>query len=189
MKAKLSVQSEARRNIGAGAGIGVVLGAALADLLVDSSLVGILGMFLGAAIGAAIGSRYSPSIHLMEYPKGVTRRLVISGAFFSVVLLVALRLSRDDLDRSYQIALAIAPLIPGLILVASIGDAISKLDELQRKIQIEAIAIGYGITILVTMTFGLLAQAGLQQLNWLYVTLTMLLAWLVGKLWIGWKYR
>jgi hypothetical protein len=189
MKEKQETRSKSGINIGAGAGVGVVLGAAFADLLSDSSLVGIIGMILGAMIGAAIGSRYFPQIHLMEYPKGVVRRLVISGALFVIVLLTSIYFNTEEIGQSLQIILALAPAIPGLFFIVSIGYAISRLDDLQRKIQVEAIAIGFGITILITMTYGLLAQAGLPQANWLIVTVIMVLSWLAGKLWIMWKYR
>ena len=63
------------------------------------------------------------------------------------------------------------------------------MDDLQRRIQVEAMAIGYGITLLVTMTVGLLAQAGVRQPSWFVVTFVMLIAGLIGKLWLRWKYR
>jgi len=188
MRVKQETHFDSRRNVGVGAAIGVLLGAALADLIIDSSLAGVMGMAVGAALGAALGARYH-QVHWMEYPAEVIRRLIISGAIFFTVLLLAVYLNGDEIEQPLQVLLALAPLIPGLFFVVSVGDAITKLDDLQQKIQVEAIAIGYGITLLITMTVGLLAQAGVRQANWLLVTLVMLFAWLIGKLWLRWKYR
>ena len=60
---------------------------------------------------------------------------------------------------------------------------------MQRRIQAEPLAIGFGTTALVTMTVGLSGLAGTRQPNWMTVPALMSFAWLAGKLWTQWKYR
>ncbi len=183
MKNKLDERSNREKAFGAA--IGLVLGAALGEVILDSSLVAIFGMILGAFLGY----RYMPRIHLMEYPPEVVTRLVVSGVIFLFVFMAAIYLLENETMPTFRMVVAIAPAIPGFIFFLFMADAISRLDELQRRIQIEAIAIGFGISLLVTMVYGLLGLAGLPQASWLYVAVVMVFSWLIGKLWIRWKYR
>ena len=64
-----------------------------------------------------------------------------------------------------------------------------RLDELQRRIQVEAIAIGFAITALITLSYGLLGLVDIPQPNLLYVSFIMVVSWGLGKLWTMWKYR
>lgn len=63
------------------------------------------------------------------------------------------------------------------------------MDELQRRIQLDAIGIGFGASLIVTLTYALLVQAGILQVSWMFVPLLLVLMWGVGKLWTVWKYR
>jgi hypothetical protein len=63
------------------------------------------------------------------------------------------------------------------------------LDELQRRIQTEAFAIGFGLSALTMVIVGLMADAGVPQPNWLMAAAVMSVFLLIGKLWTMWKYR
>lgn len=65
----------------------------------------------------------------------------------------------------------------------------ASLDELQRRIRTEAIAIGFGFTALVVMTYGMLGLVRLAQPNWVFVTLPLVVGWGLGKFWTLWKYK
>jgi hypothetical protein len=174
-----------RENIAIGFIVGMLLGG-LIDLY--SGDFGI-GTILGMILGALIGYRGFKGIHLMEYPPEVIRNLVISGVLFFVVWLSSIYVITHEIGIRFHTILAFATSISGFLFIVSIGNAISKLDELQRRIQIEAIAIGFGITALVTIAFGLLGLTGTPQPNWMYMTVIMAFSWLLGKLWTRWKYR
>jgi uncharacterized protein YebE (UPF0316 family) len=118
----------------------------------------------------------------------VIRNLVISGVLFFVIFLGSIYLINHDIGGSYQTLIALAPTIPLFIFILAIAKAIASLDELQRRIQIEAIAIGFGLTVLVSSTIGLLGLTGFPQPDWIFVSVIMVFSWLVGKLWTRWKY-
>ena len=84
---------------------------------------------------------------------------------------------------------ALLPAIPGAYLAYSIGSAIAHLDELQRRIQLEAIGFGFGASVIAALIYALLVQVGIPQVSWMFVPLVMILLWGVGKLWTMWKYR
>ncbi|MGW8145052.1 MAG: hypothetical protein ACWGN2_11705, partial [Anaerolineales bacterium] len=93
------------------------------------------------------------------------------------------------INQTYQTLVALAPALPAVWLAYTIGSAIAQLDELQRRIQLEAIGIGFGGSVVVTLTYALLVQVGVPQISWMFVPLLMLLFWAIGKLWTMWKYR
>lgn len=164
-----------------GAALGAVVGWAIEDVL--------WGVMIGFLLGGAIGSRGLQGTNLMQYPPHVVRRLILSALLFFAVLPVSWTLLRDEMDKSLSILLALAPSIAGLFFVYSIGLAISSLDELQRRIQVESIAIGFGLTALFALSYGFLGLVDVPQPNLLYVVFFMVLSWAFGKLWTMWKYR
>lgn len=172
-------------NLTGGILIGLVLGFILG--LIDGDLLEGLGfgLIVGLAIGAVLERRH----HLMQYPPGMIRRIIIAGGFFLVTLIASLEL-RDIADsRWLQIALALAPAIGFALVVFAIASALASLDELQRRIQTEAIALGFGFTAVIVTTVGLLEEIGLAQPGWIYVVFPMIIGWGLGKLWTMWKYR
>ena len=74
-----------------------------------------------------------------------------------------------------------------LLLAHAVGLAIASLDELQRRFQTEAIAIGFGLASVVVVSVGFLGAIGLERPNWVIVAMVMILGWAIGKIWTLWK--
>lgn len=182
-------REHARRNAALGFIIGMLLGGLLDLVTGDLGIASVLGMVLGAVLGAVIGYRGFNGIDLMEYPPEVVRNLAISGILFLAVLAGAILLISRGASEPLVTLAAVAPLIPGFYFFLSIGRAIGSLDEFQRRLQLEGLAIGFGLALLAVLTYGLLGLTGLPQPSWLWATLVMIFCWLVGKLWVRWKYR
>ena len=74
-----------------------------------------------------------------------------------------------DAGPAVRIAIAAVPIVPAaLFLVYFIGD-ISRLDELQRRIHLEALGFAFPLTILMLMTLGLVQSAvALSPDDWSY---------------------
>lgn len=173
------------RNWSGGLLLGLVIGVVLG--LIEGDLFSGLGF--GLVIGVALGVAFQRQGNFMQYPAYIVRRLFVSVGLFVVALLVSRRLLAEPLARPLEIAVALAPALAFLILVLSVSTAIASLDELQRRIQTEAIAIGFGFSAVVMMTFGMLGLVGLAQPNWVFATLPLVVGWGLGKIWTLWKYR
>ncbi len=183
---------QARANIGVGASLGAVIGALIAELLSDSSLVVILGAVLGAGLGAAVGSRLrsqAPQFLWIEYPREVGRRLILSVSAFLALFIPSIYSIKAGATLALQILLLSATSISGLVLILIIGTIISQLDDLLRKIQLEAIAIGFGLSAFIVLTLGLLGLAIPIRSNPLLTFIIMLASWLLGRLVVAWRYR
>jgi len=167
---KQRTQGDARRGMMTGMALGMALGAAIGLILGDISSGFIVGMLIGTAVGYW---RYRDTPIGMRYPPHLVRQLIISGVFYVLSLIGALYLLENDLDQSVQIIIMLVPAIPGLWFFISIGRSIASLDELQRRIQLEAVAIGFGISGMVAFTYGLLGMVGVSQAGWIYVPVVM----------------
>jgi len=154
-------------------------------------LTGDQGIFTiaGMLLGALIGYRTSPGLHLMEYPRGAGRMMVATGVLFIGSLLFAIRLLEGDVNRPVALLVALAPVLPATLFVFALGKGIASLDEMQKRIQLEAIAIGFGLAGLLHLIFGMLGLVGYNQPGGLFLILIMMAGWLAGKLWVRWKSR
>lgn len=176
---------DAVQNTAIGFTVGMLLGGLIDMLTGDIGVFSILGMLMGSILG-----RYGlKRIHRMEYPRSVLMWLIASGLFFFTVLIGTFYLLDRGATLSLEPILPYAPLLPGILFILALGYALSSLDELQRRIQVEAIAIGFGITAIICMMIGLLGLTGTIQPNWLLVPVIMTFSWLIGKLWTRWHYR
>jgi len=95
----------------------------------------------------------------------------------------------QNLSQTQQYWAAGIPLLGWSLLVASIGLAIASLDELQHRIQTEAIAIGFAGTAIFVGGYAIFQFAGLGDVNVDLILLAMSVFWLAGKLWTLWRYR
>ena len=147
------------------------------------------GLVIGILIGALIGYWIKFPLPAMQYPPHVIRQIFLSVFLFIASFLGSQWLLNQKIDQSYQVLIAIIPALPAAWLAYSIASAIVQLDELQRRIQLEAIGIGFGGSVVITLTYALLVQVGVPQVSWMFIPLLMVLLWGLGKLWTMWKYR
>ncbi|WP_219268316.1 hypothetical protein [Pseudomonas sp. Xaverov 259] len=68
-------------------------------------------------------------------------------------------------DGAAKIALALLPVIPMIAMAVSIIRRLNSMDELGRKIQLEALAVAFVCTALTTFSYGFLETAGLPRLS------------------------
>ena len=68
-------------------------------------------------------------------------------------------------DGAAKIALALLPVMPMIAMAVSIIRRLNSMDELGRKIQLEALAVAFVCTALTTFSYGFLETAGLPRLS------------------------
>jgi hypothetical protein len=89
----------------------------------------------------------------------------------------------------WRMVVALAPLLPGLLVVRAVVRQLDRLDELQRRVQLEALAFGFAATAVLTLGYGFLERAGLPRLSWILVWPLMAGLWLLGQLLATRRYR
>ena len=178
--------AEERKNVIVAGIAGATLGLLYASGFEFGNL---LGLGIGALFGVAIGFRISRRPPKMRYPMYLLRRALMAATFLFLASYVYAYLLDRDLSQFQALLATLLPWVGWAALVVSIAMMIASLDELQRRIQTEAIAIGFAGTAIVVGGYALLQFAGYAQVNVGVVILIMSLMWLVGKLWTLWRYR
>lgn len=91
--------------------------------------------------------------------------------------------------QALRYLIALLPVVPVVLAVLVLARALGELDELQRRIQLEALAFSLAGVVLVTVTVGMLAMAGLETPNWAWVALLAAMLWGTGQFLAGRKYQ
>jgi hypothetical protein len=115
-------------------------------------------------------------------------RAALSDALPAFATLVAVQASLviwnpDPTTSLWNLAWTLLPIVPALWLVWAQLRTLQRADELQRTIQLESMALGFGVTLLLALLGGIVAGAGLANpTQWLQITfIGGVLAW-VGAL-------
>jgi hypothetical protein len=163
----------------AGGMLGVSFGMGFGSIL--------LGVVTGAAFGLALGYAISRRVLPMRFPMYQVRRMLLTGALF-ILAMLAFTLVDGLVSGTMLLLATLIPTLAGALFVISIGAAIASLDEMQRRIQTEAIAIGFAGTAVAILPFALLETFGGIHVNWGVLIFIMVFMWLLGKLWTKRRY-
>lgn len=126
----------------------------------------------------------------MFQPKRYMTELAAAMLLYGV-LLVAMNAA----DRAWQpsgtakLALALVPMIGAAAAAWAILRGLARMDELQRRIQFDAIALSFLGTALITFGWGFAESAGAPQLRAFMVWPIMGTLWGLGTAIASWRYR
>ena len=107
-------------------------------------------------------------------------RFVAAMAAYIVLLYVARLVLKGHEDAAWRFAVALTPMIPALFVLLFTVNGIRRMDELQQRMQLEALAFAFGGTAIGTFSYGFLQNVGLPGLSWHWVWPVMGSLWLVG---------
>jgi hypothetical protein len=108
-----------------------------------------------------------------------TRELFIAMAAYVVAVLVTVRLT-PNVDPVLRAPFVLIPLIPSAFALRAYLRFLGRMDELGRRIQLEALAIGFGAAGMLTFAYGFLENAGFPQLSYIFVFPLMIFLWGIG---------
>ncbi len=181
-----------RARIGVGASLGTLLGTLLAAWFFATIQAVIIGMIIGAGLGAAVGSRLKSQAFQfiwIEYSRDVARRLIFAVFLFLAPFSLFIYFLKVGTTPAIEILLISATSMAFLFFIYTIGFVISQLDDLLRKIILEAIALGFGLSLFFFLTLGLLSLAFPIPSHWLFAFIIMGASMLIGRFVVAVKYR
>jgi hypothetical protein len=108
---------------------------------------------------------------------------------YMMFLVGSVTVLRGNPDAPWRYVVAVIPVAPIALFLYLITRRIARLDELQRRIQIEALGFAMGATALVTFAYGFLEGVGMPHLNWTYILPLMAALWAVGTAIVTFRYR
>lgn len=108
--------------------------------------------------------------------------LFMSGltAYVAVLIVSQRMLAVAGSDSTMATLLAVAPIIPALFICGVVVQVIRNLDEMQRKLQLEALALAFAGTALITFSYGFLEGNGVPKLSMFVVWPLMSTLWFMG---------
>ncbi|CAH2794805.1 MAG: hypothetical protein CBARDMAM_3368 [uncultured Caballeronia sp.] len=111
-------------------------------------------------------------------------------AAYVVVLMASLWvLIRYDVPDQWRWAIAILPMVPMIFIAIAVLRQLRRVDELQRRIQFEALAIAFGSTALTTFGYGFLENVGFPKLPTFAIWPIMGALWIIGLRVVRIRYR
>ena len=118
------------------------------------------------------------------------REFSLAMAAYVVVLLIAVTLINISPGSAWwRIPLALSPVVPIIFALFAYMRFVSHVDELQRRIQFEALAFGFGISGILTFSYGFLEDVGFPHLSWTFVFPLMIAFWGIGVVIASRRYR
>ena len=117
------------------------------------------------------------------------RPLLIPLILYIGLLAFAVNWVPENEASPWRYFVALLPMLPGLFLVFGILHLIRKLDEMERRIILEAAGFSFVFTLFWLLSQGLLGLAGVAQPRSIYVVMVMCLTLVIGKLIGNWRYR
>ena len=83
-------------------------------------------------------------------------------------------------DQGTRLLVSLMPMLPAAIVCAAVVAIIRRMDEMQRKLQFEALALSFAGTALLTFGYGFLEGEGYPRLSMFVVWPLMALLWTIG---------
>jgi hypothetical protein len=108
-------------------------------------------------------------------------RLGISLLVYLLVLAAAVRFATLYPLSPWRTLVVVTPVLPAIYTVVIFARHIGQLDELQRRIQLEALSFGFAATAVLTFAYGFLEQIGYPRLSWHFVLPLMTILWSLGS--------
>jgi hypothetical protein len=123
----------------------------------------------------------------------VTYRLQIefglSMLAYLMVLVGSVTVLKANEEAPWRYYVAILPVVPAALTLWVVIRGLSRLDELQKRIQLQAVGFSLAATALLTFAYGFLEGVGFPHLNWTFVLPLMALLWGVGAAVFTIRYR
>jgi hypothetical protein len=85
--------------------------------------------------------------------------------------------------------LGLAPILPMMFFVVALVRAVQKMDELQRRIFFESVAIAFVATLALTLVFAGLDIAGIYRASYDDLGTPMMAIWAGAYIFCSWRYR
>jgi hypothetical protein len=108
---------------------------------------------------------------------------------YAVVLIFSLKLIPSMTRGWLQVLVAVVPVIPVIFVLMVIVRLFSRIDEMQRRIHLEAVALAAGITSLLALTCGFLENAGMPRLSGFWTFASIGVLWAVFAMILQRRYR
>ncbi|HEX5440815.1 MAG TPA: hypothetical protein VFW76_08025 [Ktedonobacterales bacterium] len=96
---------------------------------------------------------------------------------YAILLVVSIYVLQANPTAPWRGAVAVLPAVPTVLALLIFIRFLGQMDELQRRIQFDAVAFAAGATAILTFTWGLLENAGFPHISLIWVLPLMTALW------------
>ena len=121
--------------------------------------------------------------------KNYARDFTMTMIAYTVIIIVSRLLLNNLGDSLWRFPIALLPVIPIIILILAFMRYLSAIDELQQKIQLQAIGFAAGTTGLLTFAYGFLELAGFPRFSTFFIFPMMIMLWGIGLSYFSRRYQ
>ena len=98
---------------------------------------------------------------------------------YTIVLPISLTLIAQHPDAPARYVVALSPVIPMLFALAALLRFLGRVDEMQRRIQLDAFAVAAGATGLCTFAYAMLQNVGAPPIGFEWILPFIIVVWAV----------
>jgi len=117
------------------------------------------------------------------------RPLLVPLVLYIGLLALAVSWAPNMGTSLWRYVVALLPIIPGIFIAFGIVRVTSKIDEMERRIMLEAVTFSFIFTLILLLSSALLGLVGVPQPSNTWIVFIMCMLLIVGKLWGNWRYR
>lgn len=126
---------------------------------------------------------------MKQVSKTYARAFTFSMITYVIIIIVS-RLLIDNLgDSPWRYPIALLPIVPVISLILAFLRYLSGIDELQRRIQLQAIGFAAGTTGLLTFAYGFLELMGFPRFSTFFIFPMMTMLWGLGLSYFSRRYQ
>jgi hypothetical protein len=120
-----------------------------------------------------------------------TRRLLLLSVGVALAIVAAAWVGRQlPLRSPGRIAIALLQGAATTVLIVAMVRPMKQYDELQRRIHLEALALAFVGTAIISSTYGFLVNAGLPDIDWAdWIWPGMVVLWVIGLVIANRRYK
>jgi hypothetical protein len=108
---------------------------------------------------------------------------------YLMILVGSVTVLQANPTAPWRYIVAVLPVFPAALVLSIFVRALTHLDEMQKRIQMQAFGFSLGATALLTFGYGFLEGVGLPHLSWTFVLPLMAILWGVGTAIFTLRYR
>jgi hypothetical protein len=108
---------------------------------------------------------------------------------YLMILVGSVTVLQANPNASWRYVVAVLPVFPAALVLSIFVRALTRLTEMQKRIQMLAFGFSLGATALITFGYGFFEGVGLPHLSWTFVLPLMAILWGVGTAIFTLRYR
>ena len=108
---------------------------------------------------------------------------------YLMVLVGSVVVVQANPTAGWRYLVVLLPVAPAAFVIWLFVRALARLDEMQKRIQMQSFGFSLGATALLTFGYGFLEGAGLPHLNWTFVLPLIAVLYALGAAIFTWRYR